>query len=58
MDKTDGFVEVKIGPGQGHSRPDVSLNFIEISCPSGALIKIPTRMDTNTLLAVLAALAG
>ncbi len=52
------FVQANIGPEPDSIRPLSSQDYIEISCPSGVLIKLPSATNTDTLLAVLAALAG
>jgi len=57
-DKQASFVQATVLPEPDSIRPLSSQDHIEISCPSGVLIKLPTTTNTDTLLAVLAALAG
>jgi len=58
QDMVADFVQVNVGADIDHGRPGVTQEFIEISCPSGVLIKLPPQMDTDKLLALLTTLAG
>ena len=57
-DEHASFVQAKIRSAHDATRPPASLECIEVSCSSGVLIKLPVTTNTDTLLAVLVALAG
>jgi hypothetical protein len=58
VDDPAGFVEVNVSPDHQASCDYESTGLIEISCPSGVVIKLPPLMETDKLLTVLHALAG
>jgi len=58
QDMAADFVQVNVGADNDYGRPGVAQEFIEISCPSGVLIKLPPQMDTDKLLVLLTTLAG